>query len=143
MLQCSLGNSQFLGNCTRCLGDTSRNDLIHSVFISTKDKKDLPILTRVRPCLYTPPWRRAARAAPALARSAGELQLCAAMPVQAVIMASCSDGENLYPLTEQMPSVLLPVANRHLLSFQLELLERAAGFKQVSVAPSTSSSTPP
>ena len=52
------------------------------------------------------------------------------MPVQAVIMASCSDGENLYPLTEQMPSVLLPVANRHLLSFQLELLERAAGFKQ-------------
>ena len=77
------------------------------------------------------------------ARSAGELQLCAAMPVQAVIMASCSDGENLYPLTEQMPSVLLPVANRHLLSFQLELLERAAGFKQVSVAPSTSSSTPP
>ena len=65
------------------------------------------------------------------------------MPVQAVIMASCSDGENLYPLTEQMPSVLLPVANRHLLSFQLELLERAAGFKQVSVAssPSTTSST--
>ena len=55
------------------------------------------------------------------------------MPVQAVIMASCSDGENLYPLTEQMPSVLLPVANRHLLSFQLELLERAAGFKQVLV----------
>lgn len=53
------------------------------------------------------------------------------MPVQAVIMASCSDGENLYPLTEEMPSVLLPVANRHLLSFQLELLERAAGFKQV------------
>ena len=80
---------------------------------------------------------------PAHARSAGELQLGAAMPVQAVIMASCSDGENLYPLTEQMPSVLLPVANRHLLSFQLELLERAAGFKQVSVAPSTSSSTPP
>ena len=90
-----------------------------------------------------PRWRRAARAAPALARSAGELQLGAAMPVQAVIMASCSDGENLYPLTEQMPSVLLPVANRHLLSFQLELLERAAGFKQASVAPSTSSSTPP
>ena len=86
---------------------------------------------------------RALRAAPAHARSAGELQLCAAMPVQAVIMASCSDGENLYPLTEQMPSVLLPVANRHLLSFQLELLERAACFKQVSVAPSTSSSTPP
>ena len=63
------------------------------------------------------------------------------MPVQAVIMASCSDGENLYPLTEQMPSVLLPVANRHLLSFQLELLERAAGFKQVSVASSTSSTS--
>ena len=65
------------------------------------------------------------------------------MPVQAVIMASCSDGENLYPLTEQMPSVLLPVANRHLLSFQLELLERAAGFKQASVAPSPCTSTPP
>ena len=53
--------------------------------------------------------------------------------LQAVILASCSDGENLYPLTEQLPSVLLPIANRHLLSFQLELLERAAGFKQVLV----------
>eukprot|EP00908_Phaeocystis_cordata_P012671 Transcript_23672.p2 GENE.Transcript_23672~~Transcript_23672.p2 ORF type:complete len:440 (-),score=222.48 Transcript_23672:35-1354(-) len=55
------------------------------------------------------------------------------MPEQAIILASCSDGENLYPLTEQMPSVLLPVANRCLLSFQLELLENAAGFKQVLV----------
>jgi len=52
---------------------------------------------------------------------------------QAVILASCSDGENLYPLTERMPSVMLPVANRHLISFQLELLEKAAGFKHVLV----------
>ena len=53
------------------------------------------------------------------------------MPQQAIILVSCSDGENLYPLTEQMPSALLPVANRQLISFQLELLEKAAGFKQV------------
>ena len=52
---------------------------------------------------------------------------------QAVILASGNDGDNLYPLTEHAPPALLPVANRPLLSFQLELLERAAGFQTVFV----------
>ena len=52
---------------------------------------------------------------------------------QAVILASGNDGDNLYPLTECLPPALLPVANRPLLSFQLELLERARGFRQVLV----------
>ena len=50
---------------------------------------------------------------------------------QAVVLASVSDGDGLYPLTEAIPPALLPVANRPLLSFQLEMLERSQSFSQV------------
>ena len=53
--------------------------------------------------------------------------------LQAVILASGNDGDNLYPLTEQLSPALLPVANRKLISYQLELLERARGFRKVFV----------
>lgn len=52
---------------------------------------------------------------------------------QAVVLACDSDGDGLYPLTEQLPLALLPVANRPLLSFQLELLARSGSFSQVLV----------
>ena len=52
---------------------------------------------------------------------------------QAVVLASVSDGDGLYPLTEELPQALLPVANRPLISFQLELLERSQSFSQVLV----------
>ena len=52
---------------------------------------------------------------------------------QAVLLASISDGDGLFPLTEQLPTALLPVANRPLLSFQLELLARSGSFSQVIV----------
>lgn len=50
-----------------------------------------------------------------------------------MVLASISDGDGLYPLTESIPPALLPVANRPLLSFQLEMLERAMSFSQVLV----------
>ena len=52
---------------------------------------------------------------------------------QAVVLASISDGDGLFPLTEQLPTALLPVANRPLISFQLELLARSGSFTQVLV----------
>lgn len=53
---------------------------------------------------------------------------------QAVVLASISDAEGgLFPLTEELPTALLPVANRPLLSFQLELLARSGSFSQVLV----------
>ena len=42
---------------------------------------------------------------------------------QVVILAG-GNGNRMYPLTEEIPKCLLPVANRPLLSYQLELLER-------------------
>ena len=50
---------------------------------------------------------------------------------QAVVLASVSDGDGLYPLTDDLPTALLPVANRPLLSLQLELLARSGSFSQV------------
>ncbi|CAN0047717.1 unnamed protein product, partial [Discosporangium mesarthrocarpum] len=44
--------------------------------------------------------------------------------IQAVIMAY-DDGARLYPLTQDTPAVLLPVLNKPLLHYQLELLEKA------------------
>ncbi|CAM9547084.1 unnamed protein product [Phaeothamnion confervicola] len=44
--------------------------------------------------------------------------------LQAVILAS-SDGARLYPLTEDTPLPLLPVLNRPLLRYQLDLLAKA------------------
>ena len=55
------------------------------------------------------------------------------MEFQAVVLASVSDGDGLYPITEKLPTALLPVANRPLLSFQLELLARSGSFTQVLV----------
>lgn len=52
---------------------------------------------------------------------------------QAVILSTSSDGDSLYPLTEGLPLALLPVANRPLLSYQLELLARSHSFTQVIV----------
>jgi len=52
---------------------------------------------------------------------------------QAVILADANDGDNLYPLTEQLPLPLLPIANRPLISYQLQMLERAHGFTEVIV----------
>lgn len=52
---------------------------------------------------------------------------------QAVILASGTEGDNLGILTDELPPALLPVANRPLLSYQLELLEQARGFRQVLV----------
>jgi len=50
-----------------------------------------------------------------------------------VILASANDGDNLYPLTDAQPLPLLPVANRPILSYQLEMLERAHGFTEVLI----------
>lgn len=52
---------------------------------------------------------------------------------QAVILASISDGDTLAPMTNTLPLALLPVANRPLISYQLELLARSHSFKQVLV----------
>ncbi|CAM9261058.1 unnamed protein product [Pylaiella littoralis] len=44
--------------------------------------------------------------------------------LQAVVLA-CEDGRRLYPLTQDCPATLLPVLNKPLLHYQLELLEKA------------------
>ncbi|CAN0115807.1 unnamed protein product [Scytosiphon promiscuus] len=44
--------------------------------------------------------------------------------LQAVVLA-CGDGRRLYPLTQDCPAPLLPVLNKPLLHYQLELLEKA------------------
>lgn len=49
-----------------------------------------------------------------------------------VILAGGRGSMGLYPLAEQCSKTLLPIANRPLLSYQLELFE-AAGFKDVYV----------
>ena len=43
---------------------------------------------------------------------------------QAVVLA-CGDGRRLYPLTKDCSAPLLPVLNKPLLHYQLELLEKA------------------
>ncbi|CAM9170877.1 unnamed protein product [Ascophyllum nodosum] len=47
-----------------------------------------------------------------------------ASALQAVVLA-CDDGTRLYPLTHDCPAPLLPVLNKPLLHYQLELLEKA------------------
>ena len=49
----------------------------------------------------------------------------------AVLLANDPDGHNLFPLTEDVPSALLPVANRPLITYQLELLHNAKSFHSV------------
>ncbi|CAM9441457.1 unnamed protein product [Ectocarpus sp. 12 AP-2014] len=50
--------------------------------------------------------------------------MVSASDLQAVILA-CEDGKRLYPLTQDVPAPLLPVLNKPLLHYQLELLEKA------------------
>lgn len=50
--------------------------------------------------------------------------LSLALTPQAVVLA-CEDGARLYPLTQDYPAALLPVLNKPLLQYQLELLEKA------------------
>jgi len=57
---------------------------------------------------------------------------------QVVILAG-GTGSRLTPLTDGTPKSMLPVANRPLISYQLELLERA-GFTEAIVLTSTESS---
>lgn len=56
----------------------------------------------------------------------------AAQEFAVVILAGGLGSVGLYPLAEQRPKALLPIANRPLISYQLELFE-AAGFKDVTV----------
>eukprot|EP00752_Nemacystus_decipiens_P010410 g9277.t1 len=50
--------------------------------------------------------------------------MVSASDLQAVVLA-CEDGRRLYPLTQDCPAPLLPVLNKPLLHYQLELLEKA------------------
>eukprot|EP00903_Cladosiphon_okamuranus_P008474 g8141.t1 len=50
--------------------------------------------------------------------------MVSASDLQAVVLA-CEDGRRLYPLTQKCPAPLLPVLNKPLLHYQLELLEKA------------------
>ncbi len=59
------------------------------------------------------------------------LQVEMAVEFQAVILAGGA-GNRMYPLTEGIPKPLLPIATRPLLSYQLELLEKA-GFNEALV----------
>jgi len=56
------------------------------------------------------------------------------MEFQAVVLAG-GTGTRLYPLTDGVPKCMLSMANRPLLSYQLDLLERS-GFKEALVATS-------
>jgi len=49
-----------------------------------------------------------------------------------VVLLSGGGGSRMYPLTEEIPKVMLPVANRPLISYQLELLEKV-GFTKVFI----------
>ena len=53
---------------------------------------------------------------------------------QTVIIVDSDDGR-MFPLTEEVPKCLLPVANRPLLSYQLDLLKKchATGFVHIYV----------
>jgi translation initiation factor eIF-2B subunit gamma len=59
---------------------------------------------------------------------------------QAVVMAG-GFGNRMYPLTYGFPKCLLPIANRPLLLYPLEILERA-GFNQAIVVTEASIATP-
>lgn len=39
-----------------------------------------------------------------------------------VILLAGGKGQNLYPLSEKMPKAMLPIANKCLISYQLESL---------------------
>lgn len=49
-----------------------------------------------------------------------------------VVILSGGTGSSMYPLTEDIPKALLPIANRPLISYQLELLEKC-GFEEAIV----------
>eukprot|EP00026_Physarum_polycephalum_P008077 Phypoly_transcript_08155.p1 GENE.Phypoly_transcript_08155~~Phypoly_transcript_08155.p1 ORF type:complete len:448 (+),score=42.35 Phypoly_transcript_08155:192-1535(+) len=49
-----------------------------------------------------------------------------------VVILSGGTGSSMHPLTEDIPKALLPIANRPLISYQLELLEKC-GFEEAIV----------
>ncbi|KAL6072983.1 Translation initiation factor eIF-2B subunit gamma [Balamuthia mandrillaris] len=55
------------------------------------------------------------------------------MEFQVVILAG-GPGSRMYPLTTEMPKPLLPIANRPMISYQLELLERVGFTATIVVA---------
>jgi NDP-sugar pyrophosphorylase family protein len=61
---------------------------------------------------------------------------------QTVIIVDSDDGR-MFPLTEEVPKCLLPIANRPLLSYKLDLLKksRATGFLYILLYYTTSSLT--
>lgn len=67
-------------------------------------------------------------------------KLNARLEFQAVIMAG-GHGNRMYPLTNGFPKCLLPIANRPILSYTLEILEKA-GFNQVIVITEASLEAP-
>ena len=58
--------------------------------------------------------------------------LCSSPPHAQAVVLACEDGRRLYPLTQDCPAPLLPVLNKPLLAYQLELLENA-GYTGVCV----------
>lgn len=71
---------------------------------------------------------RATTAARALcSASALQLHACSMQNCLAVILAA-GRGSRMYPLTEECPKCLLPLANRPLIWYPVQLLERA-GFQ--------------
>lgn len=54
------------------------------------------------------------------------LKRCVLHPLQAVILTN-DDDNSLYPLTNELPKSLLPVGNRPILKYQLDLLS-SSGF---------------
>ena len=53
---------------------------------------------------------------------------------QAVIMVEVDDGR-MYPLVDNMPKCLLPVANRKLLAYQLDMLAKSGVMEAYIVSP--------
>ena len=50
---------------------------------------------------------------------------------QVVILAG-GTGHRMYPLTDEVPKALLPVCNRPLLNYQIELLDKAGFVGKIS-----------
>eukprot|EP00761_Pharyngomonas_kirbyi_P006908 gb/GECH01006917.1/.p1 GENE.gb/GECH01006917.1/~~gb/GECH01006917.1/.p1 ORF type:complete len:422 (+),score=94.81 gb/GECH01006917.1/:1-1266(+) len=62
------------------------------------------------------------------------------MDIQAIILAG-GEGQRLYPLVDNTPKALLPLANNPMIYYQLTLLEKA-GFKECFVVTVESSAVP-
>mmetsp|Transcript_27875 Transcript_27875/g.28142 ORF Transcript_27875/g.28142 Transcript_27875/m.28142 type:complete len:501 (+) Transcript_27875:156-1658(+) len=64
----------------------------------------------------------------------GDLSLAKGPEFQVIIIVEYDDGR-MFPLTEDVPKCLLPVSNRPLLSYQLDILERSGALEVFIVAP--------